>query len=104
MAKKYEDEMHKIQDKRFLLTEKLDGARGLIFINDTEVKVFSRQGPIVGLVDIEKEFKDLPNGVYDDELVIDNTDDYRDRDVLQKTLKITRKDSEKTGLIFHVFD
>lgn len=105
LAKSYEDEADKIQGQEFILTEKLDGMRLLIFVDEGVIKCFSRSGkPVIGLVDIEKEAKELSNGVYDGELVVANADDYSDRDVLQETLKISRRDGEKTGLIFHVFD
>ncbi|MGG3920494.1 hypothetical protein ABEV41_00840 [Geobacillus thermodenitrificans] len=46
----------------------------------------------------------MPDNVYDGELLIHNADDYKDRDVLQETLKIARKDGEKRGLVLHLFD
>lgn len=106
LAKKFEDEAEKIQGKGFALTEKLDGQRSLIFVSDNGVKMFSRTGqPVIGLVDIEEEALHLPYGVYDGELLIANADNYKDRGVLQETLKITRKESsEKTGIVLHVFD
>lgn len=105
LAKSYEDEADKIQGQTFVLTEKLDGMRLLTFVNNGVIKCFSRSGkPVVGLVDIENEAKELPNGVYDGELVIANAGKYNDRDVLQETLKISRTDGEKRGVVFHVFD
>lgn len=104
LAKSYEDEMHKVISD-FTLTEKLDGMRALITVNNEDVKIFSRQGkPILGLVDIIEEAKTLEDGVYDGELLIENDSEYSDRDVLQETLKITRKDGDKIGVLFHVFD
>lgn len=105
LAKKFYDEVHKIKGKEFVLTEKLDGVRCLLFVENGKVKAFSRQGqPILELIDIFDEAKNLTNGVYDGELLIGNADDYKDRDVLQQTLKIVRKDGEKRNLILHVFD
>lgn len=105
LAKKYEDEVDKIQGEAFVLTEKLDGARVALIVSNKGVKAFSRQGkPILGLVDIEYEASFLPYGVYDGELLIANANEYKDRDVLQETLKVARKDGEKTGLIAHIFD
>lgn len=105
LAKKFEDEQHKLGGLEFVITEKLDGMRAILHIEDGMVKVFSRQGqPVLELVDIIDEAKTLPNGIYDGELLIANADDYKDRDVLQETLKVTRKDGIKDNLIFHVFD
>ncbi|OAO78591.1 RNA ligase family protein [Anoxybacillus flavithermus] len=105
LAKKFEDEVDKIKGKKFVLTEKLDGCRCLLFVENSNIKAFSRQGqPILGLVDIFREAKLLLDGVYDGELLIANADEYKDRDVLQETLKIVRKDTDKRNVIFHVFD
>lgn len=105
LAKSYEDEMDKIQSREFVLTEKIDGQRMLLFVNDDKIKCFARSGkPIIGLIDIENEAKELPNGVYDGELVVSNAEAYSDREVLQETLKITRKDGKKVGVDFLVFD
>lgn len=55
-------------------------------------------------MDIEKEIAQLPDGVYDGELLTHNHEELKDREVLQETLKITRKDGDKTGLYFYLFD
>lgn len=105
LAKKFEDEEHKIKGKEFVITEKLDGMRTIMIVENGNVTFFSRQGqPITGLVEIAQDAKLLPDNVYDGELLIHNADDYKDRDVLQETLKIARKDGEKRGLILHLFD
>ena len=105
LAKKFEDEEHKVKGKEFVITEKLDGMRTIMIVENENVTFFSRQGqPIAGLVEIAQDAKLLPDNVYDGELLIHNADDYKDRDVLQETLKIARKDGEKRGLILHLFD
>ena len=105
LAKKFEDEEHKVKGKEFVITEKLDGMRTIMIVENGNVTFFSRQGqPIAGLVEIAQDAKLLPDNVYDGELLIHNADDYKDRDVLQETLKIARKDGEKRGLILHLFD
>ena len=104
LAKKYEDESHKVKGE-FYLTEKYDGMRCAIIKNDDSIKAFSRQGErILGLIDIEKSISKLPNGVYDGELLINTHEQLKDRDVLQETLKITRKDGDKRGVDFYIFD
>lgn len=105
LAKKFEDEEHKVKGEEFVITEKLDGMRTIMIVENGNVTFFSRQGqPITGLVEIAQDAKLLPDNVYDGELLIHNADDYKDRDVLQETLKIARKDGEKRGLILHLFD
>ena len=105
LAKKFEDEEHKVKGKEFVITEKLDGMRTIMIVENGNVTFFSRQGqPITGLVEIAQDAKFLPDNVYDGELLIHNADDYKDRDVLQETLKIARKDGEKRGLVLHLFD
>ena len=104
LAKKYEDESHKVKGE-FYLTEKYDGQRCAIIKNADSIKAFSRQGErILGLVDIEKSIAMLPDGVYDGELLIKTHEQLKDREVLQQTLKITRKDGEKHGVDFYIFD
>jgi DNA ligase 1 len=105
LAKKFEDEENKVKGKEFVITEKLDGMRCIMIVENGIVNFFSRQGqPITGLVEITQDAKFLPDNVYDGELLIHNADDYKDRDVLQETLKIARKDGEKRGLVLHLFD
>lgn len=105
LAKKFEDEEHKVKGKEFVITEKLDGMRTIMIVENGNVTFFSRQGQsITGLVEIAQDAKFLPDNVYDGELLIYNADDYKDRDVLQETLKIARKDGEKRGLVLHLFD
>lgn len=105
LAKKYEDEQHKIEGKEFVLTEKYDGVRAVFIKKNNNIKCFSRQGQLItGLTEIEKEIAQLPDAVYDGELLIKDYTKYKDRNVLQETLKITRKDGEKTGVNFMLFD
>lgn len=105
LAKKFEDEEHKVKGKEFVITEKLDGMRIIMIVENGNLTFFSRQGqPITGLVEIARDAVFLPDNVYDGELLIANADDYKDREVLQETLKIARKDGEKRGLVLHLFD
>lgn len=105
LAKDFYKELHKVEGKEFVLTEKLDGQRAVFIHKDGRVKVFSRSGKsIMGLTEIENEISRLPENVYDGELLIKNEHLYKDRNVLQETLKITRKDGEKSGLNFWIFD
>lgn len=105
LAKKYEEESHKIEGKEIVITEKYDGQRCVFIKDGHDIIAYSREAiPIVGLVDIEKEIMKLPNGVYDGELLIYNHEELKDRDVLQETRKIVGKDGDKTGVFFYIFD
>lgn len=106
LAKKYYDEQSKVEGKEFYLTEKYDGVRCVAIKSNGKVSFFSRQGqPILELIDIENEMKQLPDDlVLDGELLIKDYDQFKDRDVLQQTLKIVRKDGVKTGVNYMVFD
>lgn len=106
LAKKYYDEQSKVESKEFYLTEKYDGVRCVAIKSNGKVSFFSRQGqPILELIDIENEMKQLPDDlVLDGELLIKDYDQFKDRDVLQQTLKIVRKDGIKTGVNYMVFD
>lgn len=107
---KYED---KIKDD-FTITQKLDGHRTLAFVKVDEngvasVKFRTRKGhEIHGLVEIEDTINkgffgmiDSLEIVLDGEITILNDNS---KNVFQETSKIIRKDGEKTGLKFHVFD
>lgn len=105
LAKDFYKESHKVEGSWFLLTEKLDGQRAIVIHKNGEVKPFSRSGQLItGLIEIENEVRKLPEGVYDGELLVKDEHLYKDREVLQETLKLSRKDGDKTGLNFHVFD
>ncbi|MGG3920493.1 hypothetical protein ABEV41_00835 [Geobacillus thermodenitrificans] len=44
LAKKFEDEEHKVKGKEFVITEKLDGMRTIMIVENGNVTFFSRQG------------------------------------------------------------
>lgn len=106
LAKNYYNEQYKIEGKSFTLTEKIDGMRMLTRIdNNSKVTFFSRQGQLIeGLIEIEQEISQLPSGFYDGELVISDYTQFKERDVLQETLKIARSKGVKRGLDYKVFD
>ncbi|MFK3936598.1 ATP-dependent DNA ligase [Alkalihalobacillus sp. NPDC078783] len=104
LAKKFEDEQHKVTGE-FVITEKLDGYRVVAVKEEGQAKFFSRQGQsIQELVELEPEILQLPNGVYDGELVIKDDEGLKDREVLQQTLKLAKRDGEKRGVVLHLFD
>lgn len=90
----------------FIITEKLDGIRGVIIKENGKVSIFSRQGQLIeGLIDIENEAKLLPdNYVYDGELLLVNDKKLNSADLYRATVKVVRKDGIKTNVVFNAFD
>lgn len=110
LAHSYDKYADKI-DGHFALTTKLDGHRTLAEVNDDGEIIFrTRKGHIInGLVELEDEMRLLrpliPKGgvMFDGEITVsDNSVPIED--VFQATSRVIRKDGEKTGLTFHVFD
>ena len=93
-----------VDGKDFIITLKLDGSRMIAIKESDEVKFFSRQGKeITELVEIEEEFKEFPNGVYDGELLaIGEFEDSKSQ--FKETMKRSRIKGEKTGLKFMIYD
>jgi len=105
LAKKFEEHRHKIKGD-FVLSEKLDGNRCVVVKDSGIVKSFTRQGKKYdGLEEIESDILNLPidNIVFDGELIADIQGSTIE--VYAKTTSKARsKGSNKTGLIFHIFD
>ena len=93
-----------VDGKDFIITLKLDGSRMIAIKNDNNVMFMSRQGKeIESLVEIEKEMKKLPNGVYDGELLaIGEFEDSKSQ--FKETMQRSRIKGEKTGLKFMIYD
>lgn len=106
LANKFWEHEDKVDKSPFIVTQKLDGNRCVVFNDVNSIKAFTRQGQVYeGLVDIENEFKFLPKGfVYDGELIATNEEHLKSKDLYRKTTSIVRKDGIKTGVVFHVFD
>ena len=105
LAKKFEEHSHKIKGN-FIITEKLDGNRIVVIKEDGIVKSFTRQGnQYEGLEEIESDIANLPldNIVLDGELIAD-TKGSTIEIYAETTSKARSKGSNKTGLLFHIFD
>lgn len=62
----------KILDEDIILTQKLDGLRCSVRVEDGVAELFSRQGQkYEGLIELENELTYMPNGMYDGELLLD---------------------------------
>lgn len=69
-------------------------------------KAFTRQGQeVLGLTEIEEDFKNIPNGiVLDGEILLRNDNNLDSKDLYRATMKEVRRDGEKHNLVFNVFD
>ena len=107
LAEKYFEHPEKVEGKNFTITLKLDGIRCLLIKESGKVSLFSRQGQLIeGLVDIEAELINFneDNIVLDGELLISNTDNIPSKEQYKATTKIIRKDGEKHGITYRIFD
>jgi len=105
LAKKYEDHKKKIKGD-FVITEKMDGNRCVVIKDNGVVKSFTRQGKqYEGLEEIESDIADLleDNVVFDGELIADMQGSTIEI-YTETTSKARSKGSNKTGLIYHIFD
>ena len=106
LASKYWDSIDKVNGKEFIVTTKLDGSRLVCWNENGIFKAFTRQGQeVLGLTEIEEDFKNIPNGiVLDGEILLRNDNNLDSKDLYRATMKEVRKDGEKHNLIFNVFD
>lgn len=95
-----------LNGRDFMLSTKLDGHRMCAIKENNIVRFYTRQGQLIeGLIDIEEEFKDVPNGiVLDGELLLKNDNNLNSDELYRATTKIARKSGVKQNLQFHVFD
>lgn len=105
-GKSFSDYAEKMKDKIKSVTEKRNGIRCITFINpDGSIVNKSRQNQTIdGLNDIKNDMKNLPVGVYEGELVVKNSERFKLRDVLQKTIEIVNSDSENKIVNYEIFD
>ena len=71
LAQKYWDKIEELEKEKpeIIITQKLDGIRVLMEVNQKQVKFYSRQGKIIeGLNDIKNDGIYLKEGYYDGEL------------------------------------
>lgn len=99
-----EDKAKKLIGKNVTVTLKLDGYRYKVAVNEDTVTIYSSSGKKVkGLVEIEEEAKQLPDGVYDGEMIAHGA--FKDSTArFNATTKILGSDGEKRGVDFICFD
>lgn len=95
-----------LNDKEFIISQKLDGNRLVGIKNNDKVEFYTRQGKLMeGLEDLEKEFESIPNGiVLDGELLLRNYNNLPSDELFRETMKVARKKGIKKDLEFHIFD
>lgn len=107
LAEKYWDRMNKLEEEKpdIIITQKLDGIRAVAKVRDGNVEMFSRQGKTIeGLIDIEKELRELDDGFYDGELLL-NKEDTPSKDLYRETVQVVNSKNEyKRNIIFNIFD
>lgn len=107
LAEKYADRISELEENKpdIIITQKLDGIRCCAILGDNGVQFFTRQGKLIlGLLDLENEFKNLDKGVYDGELLA-NINCENSKDLYRETVSIVNSKLEnKKNIIFNVFD
>lgn len=105
LAESFAKKEEKVTGK-FFITLKLDGNRCVAMKENGVTKFFSRKGQeIEGMSQLQEEFKNFPDGlVYDGELLLENVEELASDVLFRATQKVVRKDGEKKGLQFFMFD
>lgn len=106
LAEKYFEYPDSVNGKNFTLTVKLDGIRCILIKENNTIELYSRQGKLIeGLKEIEDAARMCKGDfVLDGELLISNADKLLSKEQYKETTKIVRKDGDKKGIIYHVFD
>lgn len=106
LANKYFEHQDSVKGKSFSLTLKMDGIRCMCVIKNGEATFYTRQGQVIdGLGELMGEVKKLsPHIVFDGELLIDGGLKMESKMAYKLTTKSVRKDGEKTGITYHIFD
>lgn len=107
LAESYKNYPHQVDDKSFILTQKLDGCRCVAFVHeDGKVQFFTRNGQDYGEVpDVASDLIKIGKfGVaYDGELIADSRSSDTG-EVFRQTISTANSKGIKTGLVYHVFD
>ena len=105
LAESYEKHKKTIDGKKeFILTTKLDGGRLLVINRENETLFYTRAGKrMEGLVELEEDFRELPNGIYDGELIAEG-DFETSADMYNATMKRSRTKGIKHGLKMMCYD
>lgn len=104
LAESYDKNIKYVEGKNFILTTKLDGIRCVVIKDNNKIECYTRQGKSIdNLIELEEEFKKLPNGVYDGELLAQG--EFTDsKEQFKETMKRVRIKGNKTRILFKCFD
>lgn len=104
-AKSYHDYKDKIAGEKLSISEKMNGIRCITIKNGNSIIHKTRQNKVIdGLSNITEDMIELPDGVYDGELVVKNFEEYELREILQETMKIVNSDDKLKDVDYWVFD
>ena len=106
LANKYFEHKKAVEGKEFTLTLKMDGIRCMCVVENGQATFFTRQGQVIeGLNELAEEMLRFnTNVVFDGELLIDGGLKMESKTAYKLTTQIVRKDGEKTGVTYHIFD
>lgn len=111
LAEKYFEHPESVAGKAFALTEKLDGGRTLCVAEAGKPpRFYTRQGQLIeGLIELEEDIARLSDSgtlefVLDGELLVSDRENIPSKEQYKRTMQITRKDGEKHGITYNVFD
>lgn len=107
-ASSYDDKMDPFNKKAakegYMIMKKKNGIRGEVFVKDGNVVIKSRQNKIIeGLVDLEKEFKTLPDGLWEGELLAEGEFKTSEEQFKATDMIISSKGIKK-GIYIDLFD
>lgn len=104
LADSYAKNTKRVEGKEFILSTKLDGSRICVIKHGDSLLLKTRQNKLYeNLIEIEEDFKSLPDGVYDGELLAigefnDSAEQYKE------TMKRSRVKGIKKGLKMVCYD
>jgi len=107
LAESWDDNQAYLENKEFLVMQKLDGVRAVLIFQEGTPVFYSRGGRVIeDLIELQDEAKALnPEYVYDGELLISNPPAGKTAaEIYRATVKITASDGEKRGVDFNIFD
>lgn len=107
LAHKYSEHPEYVREN-FFLTEKLDGIRCYVRIERGQPTLFTRQGQVItGLTEMEDELRAIADGRtfdLDGELVVSDYAHLHSKEGYRETIKIVRRNGEKSGVTYKIFD
>ena len=104
LAESYEKHKKIVNGKEFILSTKLDGGRLLVINRENETLFYTRAGKrMEGLIELEKDFKNLPIGCYDGELIAEGAFE-NSAEMYNATMKRSRVKGVKRGLKMMCYD